>query len=199
VSIPPELLPGPAPPGDSSDDISGPPQPEAGDSEETAAGTGTWDKRALRLYSRHEALLGMGSRAGMLVTFNLDSLTLMTRVTLGHRDWIERTPGGGPSHISPDVMPGMFRAQMTGLELVTSKPTGTARTNRAFVHAVAGFAALVAYRRGLHSRAVCIRGQSLRLWPFRSSVPWQLVHLCTGPANLKALLWVVLPHSLHPV
>ncbi len=92
----------------------------------------------------------------MLVTFNLDSLTKMTRVTLGHRDWNrdERTPGGGSSHISLDVMPGMFRAQMTGLERVTSKPSGTARTNRAFVRAVAGFAAFVAYRRGLHPRAV---------------------------------------------
>jgi hypothetical protein len=129
----------------------------------------------------------------MLVTFNLDSLTKMTRVTLGHRDWHKRIPGGGPSHISWDVMPGMFRAQMAGLELVTSRPTGTARTNRAFVRAVAGFAALS------HIGAVCIRGQSLRLWPFRSSVPWQLVHLCSGHAKLKALLWVVLPHSLHPV
>ena len=46
--------------------------------------------------------------------------------------------------------------------------------------------------------AVCIRGQSPRLRPFGSSVPWQLLHLCSGHAKLKALLWVVLPHSLHP-
>ena len=44
---------------------------------------------------------------------------------------------------------------------------------------------------------VCIRGQSFRLWPFGSSVPSQLVHWCSGHAKLKALLWVVLPHSLH--
>ena len=44
---------------------------------------------------------------------------------------------------------------------------------------------------------VCIRGQSFRLWPFASSVPSQLVHLCSGHAKLKALLWDVLPHSLH--
>ena len=46
--------------------------------------------------------------------------------------------------------------------------------------------------------AVSIRGQSFRLWPFGSSVPSQLVHLCSGQAKLLALLWVVLPHSLHP-
>jgi hypothetical protein len=111
-----------------------------------------------------------------------------------------------------------------------------ARTNRAFVRAVAGFAAFFAHR-SLHSRAfvsvvalwferafaiaaLVLRRreaqsafvgraaafaaplhsrQSFRLWPFGSSVPWQLLHLCSGHATLKALLWVVLPHSLHGV
>ena len=45
---------------------------------------------------------------------------------------------------------------------------------------------------------VCIRGQSFRLWPFGSSVPSQLPHLCSGHAKLEALLWDMLPHSLHP-
>ena len=44
---------------------------------------------------------------------------------------------------------------------------------------------------------VCIRGHSFRLWAFGSSVPSQLLHLCSGDAKLKALLWVVLPRSLH--
>ena len=50
-----------------------------------------------------------------------------------------------------------------------------------------------------HSLHPCIRGQSFRLCPFGSSVPLQLVHLCSGHAKLLALLWVVLPHSLHGV
>jgi hypothetical protein len=41
--------------------------------------------------------------------------------------------------------------------------------------------------------------QSFRLWPFGSSVPSQLLHLCSGHAKLKTLLRVVLPHSLHRV
>ena len=63
-------------------------------------------------------------------------------------------------------------------------------TNRAFVRAVAGFAAFFAHR-SLHSRAV------VSVMPFGSSVPSQLVNLCSGHARLKALLWVVLPHLLH--
>jgi hypothetical protein len=50
-----------------------------------------------------------------------------------------------------------------------------------------------------HSLHGCTRGQLCRLWPFGSSVPWQLVHLCPGQSKLIALLWVVLPHSLHPL
>ena len=44
--------------------------------------------------------------------------------------------------------------------------------------------------------ALSVRGPSFRLWPFGSSVPWQLVQLCSGHAKLKALLWVVLPHPV---
>jgi hypothetical protein len=36
--------------------------------------------------------------------------------------------------------------------------------------------------------AVSVRGQSFRWWPFGSSVPWQLVHVCSGQAKLIAFL-----------